>query len=315
MDKLYSLNEIAIIPSDHPTKLEHRSQTNPYDKDNKLPIFVAPMTSIINESNFNTFNSSRVTAILPRNIKYEVDGWKAVSLDEFNLLINSEDLSNKKILIDVANGHMSKILDLAYQAKLIFPDLMLMAGNIANPKMLKYYEEAGIDYCRVGIGGGSVCSTSVLTGIHYSLPVLLSECFKLKQLENYKINVIADGGINTIDKAIKCLALGADYVMMGKLFAQCYEACGKIIEGNKREYYGMASNKGQVAISGGIYKQPEGVEMTVDIKYTLEDFLNKFEAALRSAMTYTDSADLYQFRRCTTAIQSIDEFRSYYKDE
>ena len=124
MDKLYSLNEIAIIPSDHPTKLEHRSQTNPYDKDNKLQIFVAPMTSIINESNFNTFNSSRVTAILPRNIKYEVDGWRAVSLDEFNLLINSEDLSNKKILIDVANGHMSKILDLAYQAKLIFPDLM-----------------------------------------------------------------------------------------------------------------------------------------------------------------------------------------------
>ena len=307
----YSLNEVSILPSDHPSRFNSRSEVCPYDENNKLPIFVAPMTSVLDASNFEIFNESKVIPILPRNIKSVSKNWRAVSLKEFKSLLKT-DLNGYKILIDVANGHMQQVLDLAKEAKSKFPKLKLMAGNIAHPNMLKYYEEAGIDYVRIGIGGGSACLTSVLVSVHASLPYLISSMYEIKKRNNYKIKIVADGGINSIDKAIKCLALGADYVMMGKVFAQTKEACGKAVNGY-REYYGMASNKGQEKISGGIKKHAEGLETQVPILYSLDEWCNEFEASLRSAMTYTDSLFLNEFRDCETIQQSIDEFNSYYK--
>ena len=154
--------------------------------------------------------------------------------------------------------------------------------------------------------------------------------------------IIADGGISTIDRAIKCLALGADYVMMGKMFAQCTEACGistikgidkdpqlakyltdltlpeteRILNTGKypkeRLYYGMASERGQKDISN-TKKAEEGIEIWVPIEYSLESLLSQFDSALRSAMSYTGCRTLEEFKNVKWEYMSPSERNAYYK--
>lgn len=348
---MYALDNIGLIPSVL-SDIEHRSEINPY-VNGKLPIFVAPMTCIINANNFNTFYNSKCIPILPRGINEALseDCWAACSLEAFKEGFCDKKYYNKfnyKVLIDVANGHMKRIYDYVKEAKSIWGDqLTVMIGNIANPETYLECCKAGVDYVRVGIGGGSACSTSVQTGIHASIVWLLTEIQKFKTGERWVIEntdstrfdywlkenhyietkIIADGGINTIDKAVKCLALGADYVMMGKLFAQCEEACGETnnifrydmddrgcIVGKKRKYYGMASEQGQKDISGGVKKNPEGIETWVPIEYTLNEFLDKFEAALKSCMSYCGAHNLEEFiGKVHWEFMTETEFKSYYK--
>ena len=334
IDMQYSLNEICLLPSATPTDITSRKQVNPFDENGNLPIFVAPMTSVLNESNYKIFADKGVIPILPRNCTETRDiaeVWHSYSLQEFESIIDSsKDYNGYHILIDVANGHMRKIYDLVKKAKEKWPNIVIMIGNIANPAIYYNCCDAGVDYVRVGIGGGSVCSTSVQCGIHASHQYMIENIKKLSCYYNNpnRTKIIADGGINTLDKAIKALAIGYDYVMMGKCFAECEEACGEIkseyislpsvYDQEKREikyrkYYGMASEQGQIDISGGCTKNPEGVETWIPIITTLDAFVIRFEAALRSTMSYTGATTLEKFHDSEYDIQSIEEFKSYYK--
>ena len=334
IDMQYSLNEICLLPSATPTDITSRKQVNPFDENGNLPIFVAPMTSVLNENNYKIFADKGVIPILPRNCTETRDiaeVWHSYSLQEFESIIDSsKDYNGYHILIDVANGHMRKIYDLVKKAKEKWPNIVIMIGNIANPAIYYNCCDAGVDYVRVGIGGGSVCSTSVQCGIHASHQYMIENIKKLSCYYNNpnRTKIIADGGINTLDKAIKALAIGYDYVMMGKCFAECEEACGEIkseyislpsvYDQEKREikyrkYYGMASEQGQIDISGGCTKNPEGVETWIPIITTLNAFVIRFEAALRSTMSYTGATTLEKFHDSKYDIQSIEEFKSYYK--
>ena len=334
IDMQYSLNEICLLPSATPTDITSRKQVNPFDENGNLPIFVAPMTSVLNESNYKIFADKGVIPILPRNCTETRDIaeiWHSYSLQEFESIIDSsKDYNGYHILIDVANGHMRKIYDLVKKSKEKWPNIVIMIGNIANPAIYYNCCDAGVDYVRVGIGGGSVCSTSVQCGIHASHQYMIENIKKLSCYYNNpnRTKIIADGGINTLDKAIKALAIGYDYVMMGKCFAECEEACGEtkseyislpsVYDQEKREikyrkYYGMASEQGQIDISGGCTKNPEGVETWIPITTTLDAFVIRFEAALRSTMSYTGATTLEKFHDSEYDIQSIEEFKSYYK--
>jgi IMP dehydrogenase/GMP reductase len=326
----YNLNEICLLPSATPTTISSRSQVNTRDFLDRLPIFVAPMTSVINETNYKEFLKHDVIPVLPRG-RHVSDAYPSFIFNSYSLTEIEEGLKNKtfsnkdQILIDVANGHMLKIYDLAKQLRKEWPMITIMVGNIAHPDMYRACVESGVNYVRVGIGGGSACTTSVQTGIHASHVWLIEGIKRIrKDYVTYNPNVklpavIADGGINTIDKAIKCLALGYDYVMMGYCFAKCKEACGitSQIEHSPvitRTYYGMASEQGQIDISGGIKKNPEGTSTTIIVDTTLEEFINQFEAALRSAMSYVGAMNLHEFKNNTQwDIMSYEEFKSYYK--
>lgn len=331
----YSLNEITLLPSYMPTDISSRSQVNPFTEDGNLPIFVAPMTSVVDENNYQKFIDNKVIPILPRNCidtRDQKDIWHSYSLQEFEAIVNSpRDYNGYHILIDIANGHIQKLYDLVKTAKSKWPGMIIMVGNIAHPALYQYCCQAKVDYVRVGIGGGSVCSTSVQTSIHASHQWMIEGIKKIKRKmyedtrpidfsttpNIFLTKVIADGGINRLDKAIKCLALGYDYVMMGKCFAECEEACGEIAvlpEGKMRCYYGMASLKGQEMISGSATKNPEGIETWIPVTNTLPKFTAQFEAALRSTMSYVGAHNLDELRNNTQYdIQSIEEFKSYYK--
>lgn len=343
MIMMYSLDEIGLLPSSSPVNINSRSECDIFYEDEKLPIFVAPMTSIIDYSNYQDFKLMGVHPIIPRRLGDLEDRkkrcdivWCAFSLSEFQEVFckNVEESTLPKdtelyVLIDMANGHMQSLYGAVKLAKSLWSNLVIMVGNIAHPDMYWYTYLAGVDYVRVGIGTGSVCTTGVKTGIHASTVWLLEGIKKVKEeilagakLVNPLPKVIADGGLSTIDRMIKCLALGADYVMVGKLFAQCKEACGKtrfsfsntaIITSEERLYYGMASKKGQADISG-VVKPTEGIEIWVPVNSTLEKFVSEFSAALRSAMSYTGCKSLEEFKNNVKyEVMSPSERNAYYK--
>ena len=255
----YSYNDVAVIPA-HVSLIEHRSECNPFITPNKLPIFTAPMSSVVGEGNFNLFEENHINAILPRNvdikkrIEYTQQGkWVAFSLNEFiDLFTNENNVQQfindnvKHVLIDVANGHMKKIYDNTSKAKAIFGDMIeIMVGNMANPSSYALAVENGVSYVRVSIGSGLGCITSSNTAIHFPNASLIAETYSVKKFISERDNIdmvkmpkiIADGGIRNYSDVIKALALGADYVMIGGVFSSLVESCGltfhKDNEGNQ----------------------------------------------------------------------------------
>ena len=327
---MYSLDEVSIIPSTFTSVKSRKDIITTYTS--KLPIFVGPKTCLVDFVNFSNLEDSKVIPILPvydinnkglfkqRLTFIQQSKWVALTLNEFEDTfcrnkwnLDKETLFN--ICIDTANGHLHDIYVATKYAKKSFPNLAIMVGNIANPKtydeICKNYSDS-VQFIRVGIGGGSGCTTSVQTGVHTSLPYLITEINKIKKSYANKPLVIADGGVNTIDRAIKCLALGADYVMMGSMFANCKEV-GNYNE-VKNEYYGQSSIRGQLDRFGEIRSNPEGLEKIVEINTTLNEVCSKFDAALRSAMSYCNAKTLEEFIGIPKIeYQTLKEFENYMK--
>ena len=241
----YSYNDIAIVPAIK-SNVEHRSECNPYTGkfgESSLPIFTAPMSTVVNEKNFSLFEDNNIIPILPRNFPLETridylkrGKWAAVGLQEFEDLFirnnwNMELYPDVNVLIDIANGHMSKLHNLIYDAKTkyMWPiRFKVMAGNIANPQT--YYEmaKAGVDFCRINIGVGEGCITWSNLGTGYPCASLISEIYEIKKkLEHcgeFTPMIIADGGIRNYSDVLKAKALGSDYVMIGGLFSKLIES-------------------------------------------------------------------------------------------
>lgn len=165
----YSLNDICLTPAKI-SRVEHRGDCNPYNVDQMLPLFTAPMNSIVDENNYETFLKNKINTIIPRGVDYgkrlelSTKTFVALGLDEFESFISDCPTTPDSvdctyyICVDVANGHMKRLIDLCSKAKVTFGShLILMAGNIANPETYADYAIAGVDFIRVGIGGGSAC--------------------------------------------------------------------------------------------------------------------------------------------------------------
>lgn len=334
---LLSFNDICLVPA-IVSDIEHRSECNPYLDNGMLPLFTAPMTSVIDENNWKIFQSNKINTIIPRSVSWETrldlsdKTFIAVSLSEFERLIDFyHPIQTIYICVDMANGHMKKLLNLCKQAKKRFGDMIqLMAGNIANPETYLEYAKAGIDYVRCSIGSGSCCTTSSNAGgVHYPMVSLLEEIDKRKNLVELWISrgefdyviapkIVADGGFSNFDQIIKALAIGADYVMLGKIFAMSEEACGEEILTNygehMRKYYGMSTKIAQTEFGNTELKTAEGIETLVPIKYTLAGWCDNFISYLRSAMSYCNSRTLEEFKNNTRIEQiSANSFNAYYK--
>ncbi len=251
----YSYNDLTIVPAKIST-VKSRSECDVFIN-NVLPIFTAPMASVVSDKNYTIFEENKITPIIPRNISFDIrknlmnkGKWVALSLKEFKDLFvdNTQHLPHGvhyKICVDIANGHMEYLYTLCTEAKkqcYTFNNynLTIMTGNIANPETYEYICNLNIkfapyviiDYIRVGIGGGFGCITTSNTSAHYPQASLIDECYNIKKkLDSESIRfapyIVADGGIRNYDHVIKALALGADYVMIGSLFAKCIESAGE----------------------------------------------------------------------------------------
>ena len=204
------------------------------------------------------------------------------------------------IVIDSAHGHSKNILTTLRSVKEKYPDLPVIAGNVATAEATKALIEAGADAVKVGIGPGSICTTRVVAGIGVPQITAVMEC--AEAAKPYGIPVIADGGIKYSGDVTKAIAAGASVCMMGSMFAGCDEAPGafELFQGRKYKVYrGMGSISAMENGSKDRYFQtdakklvPEGVEGRVAYKGTVEDTVFQLIGGLRAGMGYCGAPDI-----------------------
>ena len=198
------------------------------------------------------------------------------------------------IVLDSAHGHSKNILTALEQVKTKYPDLQVIAGNIATGDAARDLIKAGADCVKVGIGPGSICTTRVVAGIGVPQMTAIMDCYEAAR--EYGIPVIADGGIKYSGDMTKALAAGANVCMMGSMFAGCDEAPGtfELYQGRKYKVYrGMGSIAAMENGSKDRYFQedakklvPEGVEGRVAYKGSVEDTIFQLVGGIRSGMGY-----------------------------
>ena len=204
------------------------------------------------------------------------------------------------IVVDSAHGHSENILRTVREIKANYPDVQLIAGNIATGEATRAFIEAGADAVKVGIGPGSICTTRVVAGIGVPQITAVMNCYEVAK--EYGIPVIADGGIKYSGDMTKAIAAGADVCMMGSIFAGCDESPGtfELYQGRKYKVYrGMGSIAAMENGSKDRYFQsdakklvPEGVEGRVAYKGHVEDTVFQLIGGIRSGMGYCGAPDI-----------------------
>ena len=198
------------------------------------------------------------------------------------------------VVLDSAHGHSANVLKCVRMVREAFPDLQIVAGNVATGEGARALIEAGVDAVKVGIGPGSICTTRVVAGIGVPQITAIMNCYEVAR--EYGIPIIADGGIKYSGDITKAIAAGASTCMMGSLFAGCDESPGEfeLYQGRKfKVYRGMGSIAAMENGSKDRYFQsnakklvPEGVEGRVAYKGSVEDSIFQLVGGLRSGMGY-----------------------------
>jgi len=340
-------NNILIVPDVY---TDITSRYNDIVLPDVLPLFTAPMDTVVNLDNMEEFIKNRINVTLPRTITHDAfiqkmiakgvysparwirdDNYQKVFISmgftELRDILSRglRDLCmNAHILIDVANGHMEKVLEFAQDIKTLRPDIIIMVGNIANSKTYTWYAEKNcVKYIRVGIGNGGGCLTTKQSGVGYPMASLIEEVRKEKLLYVYDHKddkdfkfppaIVADGGMKDYVDVIKALALGADYVMVGSIFNKTLESAGSNylykIKINQRlaDYFydkgypvkkyfrGMSTKGAQKAMGKTQIKTSEGVVRYQKVEYRLDSWIENLEHYLRNAMSYANARTLDEF--------------------
>ena len=208
------------------------------------------------------------------------------------------------IVIDTAHGHSANVLRTVHMVKEAYPDLQVIAGNVATAEATEALIEAGVDCVKVGIGPGSICTTRVVAGIGVPQISAVMDCYEAAKKHN--IPIIADGGIKYSGDVTKAIAAGANVCMMGSMFAGCDESPGsfELYQGRKYKVYrGMGSIAAMENGSKDRYFQsdakklvPEGVEGRVAYKGFVEDTVFQLLGGLRAGMGYCGARTIEELK-------------------
>jgi len=219
------------------------------------------------------------------------------------------------ICIDVANGYSEHFVGFLQRTREQYPNKTIIAGNVVTGEMVEELLLSGADIVKVGIGPGSVCTTRVKTGVGYPQLSAIIEC--ADAAHGLGGQIISDGGCSTPGDVAKAFGAGADFVMLGGMFAGHSESGGKTIERNGKTYkqfYGMSSTTAMDKYVGGVaeYRSSEGKTVEVlykgDVEATIQDILG----GLRSTCTYVGALRLKELTKRTTFIRVAEqENRTY----
>lgn len=250
---------------------------------------------------------------------------KLLLVDEMLPEIDNCGLGIHKICIDVANGYQKVFVDHVKRIRDLFPNTVIMAGNVCTPEMVsELLISGGADIVKIGIGPGSVCTTRKITGCGYPQLSAIIECADAAHGLNG--HICADGGCKTPGDVVKAFAAGADFVMLGGMLAgtdECegeweYEGwlntpIGKVGIGssddpNKKKalkFYGMSSEDAMKAHNGGVgtYRTPEGKSQSVTYKGPVVDVVQEITGGLRSACAYVGARTLQDLPKCATFVR------------
>lgn len=215
------------------------------------------------------------------------------------------------IVVDSAHGHHINIIEAVRNIRELYPDLTIVAGNVATGEATRELIEAGASVVKVGIGPGSICTTRVIAGIGVPQVTAIYDCATVAR--EYGIPIIADGGIKYSGEVTKAIAAGAHAVMMGSMFAGTEESPGEseLFQGRKfKVYRGMGSMAAMKQGSKDRYFQdddkklvPEGIEGRIAFKGPLSDTVHQLIGGLRSGMGYCGTKSLEELRNDTSFIR------------
>jgi len=210
------------------------------------------------------------------------------------------------LCIDVANGYSEHFVEFVKKARQNFPDKIIMAGNVVTGEMVEELLLAGADIIKVGIGPGSVCTTRVKTGVGYPQLSAIIEC--ADAAHGLGGQIIGDGGCKVPGDVAKAFGGGADFVMLGGMFAGHDESGGELITENGktfRLFYGMSSQTAMDKHSGGVaeYRASEGKTVKVSYKGPVAETVKDILGGVRSTCTYVGASKLKELSKRTTFIR------------
>lgn len=338
----FDLRDICLIPTII-SEINSRSECNIMTDHNFLPLMAAPMDTVVSKENYTSFLNNDIIPCLPRECadqwrSYDTDYFQAFGLNDIeehlrifretdeSLIRNRYDkfvikdsdknffFNYSRVLIDIANGHMHRLIGVIKEIKKSFPYITLMVGNVANPLTFKNLAMAGADYVRISIGTGAGCTTAANVAINYPMGSLIHECRNEKVKGGYwNTMIVADGGMQGYDDIIKALALGADYVMIGSLFNKAMQSAGDnylfgIKVGYdlakrlwkwglpiKKKYRGMSTKAVQRKWGKTKLVTAEGITKYQRVEYNLTQWVENFKDYLRSSMSYCGAKKLDDF--------------------
>lgn len=219
--------------------------------------------------------------------------------------VNEEDRARAKALVqagvqiitvDIAHGHSVVMSETVEWLKSQFPDIQVIAGNVATPYATEELIKAGADAIKVGIGPGSMCTTRIITGCGVPQLTAIATCAEVARKHN--IPIIADGGLKTSGDLVKAFAAGASTVMLGSMLAGTMETPGEV-KGGKKQYRGMASRDAQVSWRGGVPEgmAPEGESVQLPVKGRVRDVIFEVCGGIRSGMSYLNASSIEDISR------------------
>ena len=316
MKQTYSFDDVLLVPKY--SNIRSRSEVSLETKLGKfefsLPVISSPMDTITESAMATAINKAGGLGIVHRYNSIEdqaaevylayTSGAKSVGAaigmtgDYLERATSVVDCGANILCVDVAHGHHAVMEECIGSLKDKFADagVHIMVGNVATLQAFDALASMGADSVRVGIGGGSICSTRIVTG--HGVPTLQS-VFDCAQTKNTGTKIIADGGIKTTGDMVKAIAAGADFVMVGSMLAGTSETPGQLFtraNGKKYKVYrGMASHAAQTSWRGKS-STPEGVSTTVPFKGDVGHSLRDIDGGIRSGLSYSGARNIKEFR-------------------
>ncbi|MEP1490111.1 MAG: GMP reductase [Algibacter sp.] len=298
-----------------------------------IPIMAANMDTVGTFEMANALSNKKLFTAIHKH--YSIEEWRDFASNTHKNTINniaistgisqydSEKLTRiikqnsnlKFICIDVANGYSEHFSNFIKQTRALYPDKVIIAGNVVTGEMVEELLLSGADVIKVGIGPGSVCTTRIKTGVGYPQLSAIIEC--ADAAHGLGGQIISDGGCSTPGDIAKAFGAGADFVMLGGMLAGHDESGGKLIEKNGKSYkqfYGMSSSTAMEKHVGGVaeYRASEGKTIEMPCKGGVENTLQDILGGLRSTCTYVGAPRLKELTKRTTFIRVAEQENKIY---
>ncbi len=235
--------------------------------------------------------------------------------DKFKQVMAQAGARIRYVCIDVANGYHENFVTFVARIRAAFPDIVIMAGNVVTGEMTEQLLLSGADIVKVGIGPGSVCTTRKMTGVGY--PQLSAIIETADAAHGLGGQICADGGCTTPGDVAKAFGGGADFVMLGGMFAGHDESGGERVERNGqmfRRFYGMSSKAAMDKYAGGVagYRAAEGKEVLIPDRGPVDATVNEILGGVRSACTYVGARRLKELSKRTTFIRVTQQLNEVF---
>jgi IMP dehydrogenase len=310
----FTFDDVLLVPSYNHYESRRLVDTSMKDKTGKLelgfPLMTSNMDTITESAMANFIASKGGIGVLHRFLSVErnIEEFKKCTSPKVFVSIgcSEKDLERAEALhsagaryfcIDVAHAHAKYVGATIKRLRELLPDVCILAGNVATYAGADYLASCGADIIKVGIGGGSVCSTRIKTGFGVPMLTSIQECARVDR------SIVADGGIRTAGDIVKALAFGADFVMIGGMLSGTRPTPGPVVtlpDGTRmKEYRGMASREAQEDFMGGMpeWKTAEGVATHVPYREDEEAIIADLIGGLRSGLTYGGAATIRELQR------------------